>query len=79
MFQRDSDPYRAAKYIMEFLQNKIVKVLDNWAKCQTWVMFGENLYRSLKMVFEILLIQLDWAWVNLWEELQGIQKYSCAK
>lgn len=27
-----------------------------------------------RWVFEILLIHLDWAWVDLWLELQGIQK-----
>lgn len=68
---------RQDKYVMEFFQNKIVEVLDSWVNAQTWVML-ENLCSGLKVFCEILLIQLDWAWVNLWEELEQIGKSRCA-
>lgn len=76
---QESDPYHRAKYTMKCLQDKIVEVLDNWAKGQTSVVLQGNLCSSLKMVFEILLVQPDRGWVKSWVELQEIPKSWYAK
>lgn len=42
MLQQASDLYHSAKLPVEFLPNKIVKVVDKWAKGLTWTMWKQE-------------------------------------